>query len=212
MPKAKKAKRAAKPARKAAKRAKAPAAKRSKAPAAKRGGGFSALETTILQGKGLTAAQLKALAKAGIRSKADFATVGDADTLVGLVAGLTRETAAAVLAWARTGGAGGVVVESPDVIYCVHCGTRQPKDWKSGDLCVQCGREAEPVHSCFWCNQAGPGKFCRRCGTVFVPDAEVELAAQLKREGMAKDDIPARLAALSPAEKDALRSRAARYR
>ena len=74
------------------------------------------------------------------------------------------------------------------------------------------GRGAEPVHSCFWCNGTGPGKFCRRCGTVFVPDAETELAAQLKREGVAKDDIPVRLAGMSPAEKDGLRARAARFR
>ena len=211
MPKAKKAKRPAKRAPRAAKKGATPARRTAK-PRAAKAAGFSALEANILQGKGMTAAQVKALARAGIRSKADFATVGDADTLAALVRGLSRETAAAVLTWARTGGGGGVVVESADVVYCVHCGTRQPKDWKSGDLCVQCGREAEPVHACFWCNQSGPGKFCRRCGTVFVPDAEVELAAQLKREGVAKDDIPARLAAMSPTDKDALRSRAARYR
>lgn len=201
-------------------------AKRAKAKPAARGkgkpkgggkgasGGFSTLERNILASKGLSAAQIAALVKSGVRSKADFATVGDADTLAGLVKGCTRETAAALLAWAKSGGGGGnaVVIESPDITTCVHCGTRQPKDWKSGDLCVHCGKEAEPVHSCFWCNGTGPGKFCRRCGTVFVPDAETELAAQLKREGVAKDDIPVRLAGMSAAEKDALRARAARFR
>ena len=33
---------------------------------------------------------------------------------------------------------------------------------------------------------------------------ELDLAVLLKRDGLAKDDIPAKLASLSPAEKDAL--------
>ena len=52
-------------------------------------------------------------------------------------------------------------VESPDAVYCVHCKTKQPKDYKSGDLCVACGKQAEPIMACFWCGATGPGKFCR---------------------------------------------------
>ena len=79
-----------------AKRAKTKPAAKGKAPKGGKGagGGFSALERNILASKGLSAAQIAALVKAGVQSKADFATVGDADTLAGLVKGCTRDTAA----------------------------------------------------------------------------------------------------------------------
>lgn len=46
---------------------------------------FSALEKNILKSKGLSDAQLKKLAKAGINNREDFKTVGDAATLADLV-------------------------------------------------------------------------------------------------------------------------------
>src|SRR5690242_11956708 len=100
--------------------------------------GFSALEKNILKTKGLTDAQLKKLAKAGINNREDFRTVGDAATLADLVSGVTKDVAAAVLAWAVGGsataaGGGAVVVESADAVYCIHCRTKQPKDYNSGD-------------------------------------------------------------------------------
>ncbi len=168
---------------------------------------FSALEKNILKSKGLTDAQLKKLAKAGIKGREDFKTVGDATTLRQLVAGLSADAAASVVAWALGGGSAGggsVVVDSPDAVYCVHCRTRQPKDYKSGDLCGSCGKQAEPILTCYWCSAGGPGKFCRQCGAEFVPTAELELALLLKREGLPKDAIPGKLKAMSPAEKDVL--------
>jgi hypothetical protein len=174
---------------------------------------FSALEKNILKSKGLSDAQLKKLAKAGINTREDFKTVGDAATLTDLVAGITKETAAAVIAWALGGaapsaggkpGTASVVVDSPDAVYCVHCRTKQPKDYKSGDLCVSCGKQAEPILSCYWCSASGPGKFCRQCGAEFVATSELDLAIHLKREGLSKDDVPKKLMAMSAAEKDAL--------
>jgi len=171
---------------------------------------FSALEKNILKAKGLTDAQLKKLAKAGINSREDFKTVGDAATLAELVSGITKDVAAALIAWAtggaaaRTGGGGGVVVESADAVYCIHCRTKQPKDYNSGDLCVSCGKQAEPILSCYWCSSSGPGKFCRQCGAEFVATAELDLAIHLKREGLPKDEVPKKLKAMSAAEKDAL--------
>ena len=113
---------------------------------------FSPLELKILQAKGLSDAHLGALTDAGVSSKADFATIGDAATLQQLVAGLDPAVAADVMAWATgvpSGGASGsgnpIVVESPDVVYCVHCKTKQPKDYSSGDLCTACGKQAEPI-------------------------------------------------------------------
>ena len=174
---------------------------------------FSALEKNILKTKGLTDAQLKKLAKAGINSREDFKTVGDAGTLAELVAGITKEAAAAVMAWAgggaarASGGGGGsasVVVDSPDAVYCIHCRTKQPKDYNSGDLCVSCGKQAEPILSCYWCSASGPGKFCRQCGAEFVATSELDLAIHLKREGLSKDEVPKKLIGMSAAEKDAL--------
>jgi len=175
---------------------------------------FSALEKNILKSKGLTDAQLKKLAKAGINSREDFKTVGDAATLTDLVAGITKEAAAAVMAWAgggsapASGGGGGssasVVVDSPDAVYCIHCRTKQPKDYNSGDLCVSCGKQAEPILSCYWCSASGPGKFCRQCGAEFVATSELDLAIHLKREGLSKDEVPKKLIGMSAAEKDAL--------
>ena len=175
---------------------------------------FSALEKNILKSKGLTDAQLKKLAKAGINSREDFKTVGDAATLADLVAGITKEAAAAVMAWAgsgsapTSGGGGGgsasVVVDSPDAVYCIHCRTKQPKDYNSGDLCVSCGKQAEPILSCYWCSASGPGKFCRQCGAEFVATSELDLAVHLKREGLSKDEVPKKLISMSAADKDAL--------
>ena len=170
---------------------------------------FSALEKNILKTKGLTDAQIKKLAKAGIKGRDDFKTVGDAATLAGLVPGLKADAAAAVLAWALGGGApaagvGKVVVESSDVVYCVHCKAKQPKDYKSGELCVSCGKQAEPILSCYWCSASGPGKFCRQCGSEFIATAELDLAIQLKRDGLPKDEIPKKLKSMSAADKDLL--------
>ncbi|HLY75478.1 MAG TPA: hypothetical protein VKU80_15255 [Planctomycetota bacterium] len=173
---------------------------------------FSALEKNILKSKGLTDAQLKKLTKAGINSREDFKTVGDAGTLTDLVAGISRDAAAAVMTWAGAAGPSGVggsgsssvVVDSPDAVYCVHCRTKQPKDYHSGDLCVSCGKQAEPILSCYWCSASGPGKFCRQCGAEFVATSELDLAIHLKREGLSKDEVPKKLMGMSAAEKDAL--------
>ena len=171
--------------------------------------GFSALEKNILKAKGLSDAQLKKLEKAGITNKTDFATVGDAGTLADLIPGLRADVAGAVYAWATgsaaAGGAGGrIVVDSADIVTCTHCSARQPKDYKSGDLCGSCGKQAEPILSCFWCGAGGPGKFCRSCGAEYVSTAELDLAVLLKREGLAKDEVVPKLKKMSPAEKDVL--------
>ena len=170
---------------------------------------FSALEKNILKAKGLTAPQIARLLKAGIRGRDDFKTVGDAVTLAELVPGLKKDVAAAVLAWATGAAApsdkgGKLLVDSADVVYCTHCQAKQPKDYKSGDLCPSCGREAEPVLACFWCSATGPGRFCRQCGAVFVPAPELDLAVLLKRDGLPKDEVPKRLLGMSDEEKKVL--------
>jgi len=185
---------------------------------------FSILETQILRAKGLDDAQLARLTAVGVASRADFATVGDAVTLRQLVPGIGQEVADEVIGWAlgrpvggtsATGGtapSGSLIVESSDAVYCVHCKTRQPKDYSSGDLCIACGKQAEPIMSCYWCSASGPGTFCRQCGAEFVPTAELDLAILLKREGIAKHEIPHQLRAMSPADKDVLWGRVRKSR
>ena len=181
--------------------------------------GFTPLEQNILKAKGLTDEHLAGLVAVGVASRADFATIGDATTLLEVMPGLRADVADKVMQWAVgapiagavtgqvVGGAtagGRVVLDTSDAVYCVHCQAKQPKDYNSGDLCVNCGKQAEPTESCYWCGASGPGKFCRSCGATFVPTAELDLAILLRRDGLSKDDIPKRLADMSPVDKDAL--------
>jgi len=178
--------------------------------------GFSALETNILKTKGLDDDQITYLAEQGIRRKADFETVGDAATLAA-VAGISVEVADTIMSWATgkaaaatsasasaSAGPQNIVVQSHDAVYCTHCEEKQPKDYKVGDLCIKCGKQAEPVNTCHWCHSQGPGKFCRGCGAEFVPVAELDLALLLKREGIAKDDISTKLKTMDDSEKQRL--------
>lgn len=180
--------------------------------------GFSVLETSILSAKGVTNAQLEQLSAAGVSAKSDFATIGDAATLAQIVPGMDPDVAARVMEWAvgapapAAQGTGRLVLDSTDAVYCVHCAAKQPKDYKTGELCPSCGKQAEPVQSCYWCASSGPGKFCRGCGAEYLPLAEFDLAVLLKREGVAKDEIAPRLKAMTQAEKDLLWGRVRRIR
>jgi hypothetical protein len=181
---------------------------------------FSTLEKNILKAKGLSDDGVERLIAAGVEARSDFRTVGDAATLAALLPGTSADVAAAVMAWALAGepkaGGGGapttVTVESADIIYCVHCSAKQPKDYKSGDLCTSCGKQAEPIYACYWCSSSGPGKFCRQCGSEFLPTADLDLGLLLKHEGVAKEEVPRRLAAMSQAEKDVLWGRVRKLR
>jgi hypothetical protein len=163
------------------------------------------------------------LASAGVSSKQDLQTVGDAATLRELVASIDPESAEKVMAWATGRAAtvtaaegptagGRVLLDTADVVYCSHCSAKQPKDYKSGDLCIACGRQAEPILTCFWCSASGPGKFCRACGARFVPSAELDLALLLKQEGLPKDEVPRRLDTMTAADKEQLWGRVRRRR
>ena len=175
--------------------------------------GFTALEKNILISKGLTERDIGRLAEKGVKGRKDLEVVGDAGTLA-MLAGLRAEAAERVMAWALGGvvpAKGKIVVQAGDVVLCVHCGAKQPKDYKSGDQCVACGKQAEPIMACFWCGATGPGKFCRQCGAEFLPTAELELGILLKREGVPKDEIPEKLRRMSQDEKNVLWGRARRY-
>jgi hypothetical protein len=191
---------------------------------------FTALESNILKAKGLSDQQLADLSELGISGRADFLTIGSPETLLELLPGLSGEVAARVLSWAlpTTGreeptpgsepqaGAPMVsqalIINSSDSTYCVHCQAKQPKDYSVGDLCPNCGLQAEPIETCYWCGASGPGRFCRNCGAAFVITAELPLALLLRREGVAKDDIPAKIGAMNEAEKQVLWGRIRRSR
>jgi hypothetical protein len=185
---------------------------------------FNTLEAKILAAKGLTAEQLDALSTAGVASKEDLKVVGDAATLRELIPGIDAELAERVMGWASGQAAapapvsapmasgGKMLLDTSDVVYCAHCSAKQPKDYKSGDLCIACGRQAEPILSCFWCAASGPGAFCRSCGARFVPPAELDLAMLLKHEGLPKEEVPKRLEAMSQPDKDLLWGRVRRHR
>ncbi len=168
----------------------------------------------ILMGKGVSKQGIAHLIDAGVRTREDFKTIGDAATL-NEVAGIGMDVAERVIAWALGETGGGVkqqvIVQPADAVLCVHCGARQPKDHKSGDLCVACGRQAEPVMACFWCGATGPGKFCRQCGSEFIPAAELELGILLKRDGVPRSEIPEKLRKMDQSEKEVLWGRARRY-
>ena len=188
---------------------------------------FSLLERSILKAKGLAPEHLAALAELGVLGRADFEQVGTVLTLLELLPDLDPAVAARVLEWAvptvaapappavavaEPGIAPTIMVDSSDVVYCANCHAKQPKDYTPGDLCVNCGRQAEPIEQCFWCGSSGPGKFCRNCGATFVRTADLPLALLLRRDGLSKDEIPRRLAESSPEEKEQLWGRVRRAR
>lgn len=186
---------------------------------------FSLLERTILKAKGLTDEQLTALGAMGVQGRSDFEQIGTVITLLELLPDLDPDVATRVLEWAlptvpaaAAGPAAGtaplptIVVDSSDAIFCANCHHKQPKDYTPGDLCVNCGRQAEPIEQCFWCGASGPGKFCRNCGAHFVRTAELPLALLLRRDGLAKDEIPRRLNEATAEEKEQLWGRVRRAR
>ena len=186
---------------------------------------FSLLERTILKAKGLADEQLTALSAMGVQGRSDFEQIGTVVTLLELLPDLDPDVAARVLEWAlpavpaATAGPAApaaplptIVVDSSDVIFCANCHHKQPKDYTPGDLCVNCGRQAEPIEQCFWCGASGPGKFCRNCGAHFVRTAELPLALLLRRDGLAKDEIPRRLNEATAEEKEQLWGRVRRAR
>ena len=192
---------------------------------------LSTLERTILTAKGLGEEHLAALEAAGVRSRADFETIGDAATLQQILP-VSPEVAADVMAWAAprkapeaaasggagsggagsggaaSGGASGgavqnITVEDPSVVRCANCGQKQPHDYATGDLCPNCGRQAEPLANCYWCQSTGTGRFCRRCAAPFVKNKDYEIAVLLKREGVSKQAISDEVLTMSESEKEA---------
>src|SRR5262249_1026218 len=116
------------------------------------GNPFTTLEKNILTAKGLGPEQLEALAAARLVTKDDLQTGGDPATLCELVPGIDPAVADRVMTWATgraaaaaagpavpQSPAGKVLLDTADVVYCTHCAAKQPKDYKSGDLCIACG-------------------------------------------------------------------------
>ena len=185
---------------------------------------FSLLERTILKAKGLSEEQLAALGEMGVLHRRDFEQIGNVLTLLEIMPDLDPAVATRVLEWALPAAPAPVVVaaapealppivvDASDAVFCANCHHKQPKDYTPGDLCVNCGRQAEPIEQCFWCGASGPGRFCRNCGAHFVRTADLPLALLLRRDGLSKDEIPRRLAECSAEEKEQLWGRVRRAR
>lgn len=188
---------------------------------------FTVLERSILKAKGLGDEQLAALGTMGVQARADFGQIGNVVTLLELLPDLDPDVATRVMEWAVPTAAPAVaatvapaagspppavVVDSSDSVFCAYCHYKQPKDYTPGDLCVNCGRQAEPIEQCYWCGASGPGKRCRNCGARFVPAAELPLALLLRRDGLAKDDIPRHLEETTAEEREQLWGRVRRSR
>jgi hypothetical protein len=181
---------------------------------------LSALERNILRAKGVSEADLKRLAEVGIKSKADFHTVGDATTLVELTA-VSATVAERVMQWALTTALAppsaelsGASVSSPPSHGANGAAAATPTQaaamTPTQDVAIE-SVATEPILTCFWCSSSGQGRFCRRCGAEFVPTGELELALLLKREGILKQDISVKLKMLSPEDKEQLWGRVRRY-
>ena len=189
--------------------------------------GFTLLEQNILKSKGLSDEQLAKLVECGVNGKSDFATIGDSQTLADVV-GLDITVAESLMNWAlgmpnssdvaevpfsptdSLSAVNNLVIDSADIVNCAYCSAKQPKDYKSGDLCFSCGKQAEPTATCYWCASSGPGKFCRQCGSKFVNIGELEIAVLLRRDGVSKDEIYTKLEKMDDAEKQVLWERARR--
>jgi hypothetical protein len=82
---------------------------------------------------------------------------------------------------------------------CEYCNKPQPPDWRSGDLCVWCGKPSRREVRCFWCARWTPeGKFCRTCGAGIVEPALYGAARMLKDAGSDRFAIPRQLAEFDP--------------
>lgn len=172
------------------------------------------LERAILKSKGVGDDHFAQFEAMGLTSKSGFETVGNAQTLAD-ISGLDVAVAEQVMAWAlgvpaasaapapAAAAPTSVTIEDPSVIKCTNCDHKQPHDYKTGDLCPNCGRQAQPVSNCYWCHADGSGKFCRSCGAEYVKNLDYEIAVLLKREGVAKSRIASELADMEDAEKEA---------
>ncbi len=80
------------------------------------------------------------------------------------------------------------------VIKCHSCESPQPKDWKPGDHCTECGDVIREDVSCAWCAHAVPNqKFCRDCGFEMVEPQLFGVARMLKDSGIDKLSLAARV-------------------
>jgi hypothetical protein len=86
---------------------------------------------------------------------------------------------------------------------CEACSSPQPVDWKSGDLCTQCGQPARREVRCFWCAKWTPsGKYCRRCGAAVLDEPLYGAARMLREAGTDRFTIPKLIVELDPEQVD----------
>lgn len=93
------------------------------------------------------------------------------------------------------------------VLYCESCDAQQPNDWKSGDLCHQCGGTVREEVRCAWCAQNTPkGKFCKHCGNEVQPDQNFGPARILKSLGVDQLALTQKLSELEDSKREQYRN------
>ncbi|GAA5023619.1 hypothetical protein GCM10011506_06610 [Marivirga lumbricoides] len=93
------------------------------------------------------------------------------------------------------------------VIYCESCDAQQPNDWKSGDLCHQCGGTVREEVRCAWCAQNTPkGKFCKHCGNEVQSDRNFGPARILKSLGVDQLALTQKLSELEDSKREQYRN------
>jgi hypothetical protein len=89
-----------------------------------------------------------------------------------------------------------------EILFCEQCHTRQPIDWRAGNLCIGCGKPPRSELRCGWCARMTPeGAFCRHCGFELTDPLFYGATRMLKAEGVDKFGLGERLMSLSDAHK-----------
>lgn len=88
---------------------------------------------------------------------------------------------------------------------CEQCGARQPREWRPGELCTQCGGAVRAEQRCAGCSRWTPrAKFCRHCGAELLPPELYAAARTLLAAGVDRFSLAARTRALDPGQRDTL--------
>ncbi|MEN7546445.1 zinc ribbon domain-containing protein [Rapidithrix thailandica] len=86
-------------------------------------------------------------------------------------------------------------------IHCQHCESVQPKEWKAGDLCNNCGSSVREEVRCAWCAKLTPkGNFCKHCGNQVQPDRLYPAARMLKSLGVDQLQLTEKLGEINDAQ------------
>ncbi|HYV48385.1 MAG TPA: zinc ribbon domain-containing protein, partial [Myxococcaceae bacterium] len=92
-----------------------------------------------------------------------------------------------------------------ETAICEQCGARQRREWRPGELCLECGGAVRAEQRCAGCSRWTPrAKFCRHCGAELLPPELYPVARTLLAAGVDRFSLAARTLALDPGQRDTL--------